>query len=375
MMRNLTVLKVAAAGALLLAGTVPAGASAPADFTEVAEQAPGVPEGFSPAATNWVSPDEGWVLGYVPCEDDSCAAVLHTRTGGESWAALQAPDLHPSEFNNNSQLAVVQTPRMTTLIASNTEDTVISRTGGESWHPVDLPADKVGDLAAGPDGIYLSAHTVDGDEASMTLWHSPATWPTWDQVPGVAADVPAQLASVLSDIAAGPQGVRLVGTSAFGAPTQAWALPDGEPPEQIEAPCGEYATQFFGVADDEHEFALCSQNPGRGSMDKQLFAATNGVTFEPVGTLPPQAGITSDFAVADANTVAIGATGGGVGMLHMSFDGGQTWQTTLQSQDTGPVFDVDFQDAEHGVLMTGYLGTSVIYRTVDGGHTWEPLDL
>lgn len=86
-----------------------------------------------------------------------------------------------------------------------------------------------------------------------------------------SAEVPGQLGSIMSDIAADPSEVRLVGSSAYGAPTHAWSSSDGSELEQIKAPCADLATQFFGLADDGHQFALCSHNPGRGAMDKELF--------------------------------------------------------------------------------------------------------
>lgn len=373
-MRRLTCL-IPAATALVV--VLASGATPAAATNQTPGSASGVPDDFSPAATSWLSPGQGWVLGYVPCDAGRCAEVLHTTDGGSSWATLHAPDLHPSEFGNSTQLQVAQTRWVTTLVATNSEDTLISTTGGESWQPVDVSADKVGDLAATADGVYLTAHTAEGDQVTTTLWRSPTNGSAWEHVEGISAEVPGQLGSVMSDIAVDPSDVRLVGTSAFDAPTHAWSSPDGADFEEIDAPCGDLATQFFGLADDTHQFALCSQNPGRGSMDKELFLSSDGVTFEPLGSLPPRAGITSDFAVADADTVAIGATGGGAGIVHMTFDGGQTWETPLVAADTGPVIDISFQDQNHGVLLTGYpgLGTSVIYRTADGGHTWDRLDL
>lgn len=372
-MRRLRCSSVAAGAlALVLASAATAGST-----DHPPQSAPGVPDDFSPAATSWVSPSQGWVLGYVPCDDGSCAVVLRTTNGGGSWGTLRAPGLHPSEFGNSTQLQATQTRWVTTLVASSTEDTVISTTGGESWQPVDVPADKVGDLAATTEGLYLTAHTTEGEQVATTLWHSPNTRSVWEPVEGVYAEVPGQLGSVMSDIAVDPGGVRLVGSSAFGAPTYAWSSPDGADLEEIEAPCGDWATQFFGLADDEHQFALCSQNPGQGAMDKELFLSSDGVTFESVGTLPPRIGITSDFAVVTEDTVAIGASAGDAGIVHMTFDGGQTWETPLFAADTGPVLDLSFHDEDHGTLLTGYpgLGTSVIYRTSDGGHTWQRLDL
>lgn len=372
-MRRLTRSRlVAGALVVVLASATTAGAA-----DQGSQSAPGVPDDFSPAAMSWVSASQGWVLGYVPCGEGSCAQVLHTTTGGSSWGALAAPGLNPSEFGNSSQLQVTQTRWVTTLVATNSEDTVISTTGGESWQPVDVPADKVGDLAGTSEGVYLTAHTTEGEQVTTTLWRSPNTGSAWESVEGVSAEVPSQLGSVMSDIAVGPGGVRLVGSAAFGAPTHAWSSPDGAEFEEIEAPCSDLATQFFGLADEEHQFALCSQNPGQGAMDKELFLSSDGVRFESVGTVPPRNGITSDFAVVNGDTVAIGATAGDAGIVYMTFDGGQTWDTPLIAEDTGPVLDLSFQDQDHGTLLAGYpdLGTSVIYRTSDGGHTWEPLDL
>lgn len=380
-----TSLAVAALALAVVTGTDvgTAGAGTVADETGAAASdlavraAAGVPADFSPAATSWVSPDQGWVLGYVPCDAGRCAEVLHTRNSGSSWAALRAPGLHPSELGNSTQLQAVQGRWVTTLVASNTEETVISTNGGESWRAVDVPADKVGDLAATTEGVYLTAHTTEGEQVVSTLWRTPSTWSAWEPVEGVTAEEPGQLGSLMSDIAVDPWGARLIGTSSFNAPTHAWSAPDGDALAEIDPPCGDLATQYFGLANDDHQYALCSQNPGRGAMDKELQLSTDGITFAPVGTLPPRSGITSDFAVASEDTVAIGATGGDAGIVYMTFDGGQTWETTLFEPDRGPVWDLEFQDQDHGVLVTGYptLGTSAVYLTSDGGHSWEALDL
>lgn len=337
-----------------------------------------VPDGFSPAATSWVSPQQGWVLGYAPCAEGSCASVLHTMNGGSSWSTMRPPGLHPSEFGNVSHLVATQSRWVTTLVASNTEETVISTDGGGSWRPVDLPADAVGDLAATSEGIYLAAHTAAGDQlTTTTLWRTPGTRSSCEPVPGVSAEVQTSLSSVMSDIAVDPGGPRLVGETGYGTPAHAWAGPDATDLEEIDAPCGELATQFFGFADEAHQYVLCSENPGRGRMAKELRVSGGDGSFDPVGTTPPDQGLTSDFATAGAGVVAIGATGGDAGIVHMTFDRGQTWETTLFAEDTGPVQDLAFQDPDHGVLVAGYasVGTSVVFRTEDGGHTWEPLDL
>jgi photosystem II stability/assembly factor-like uncharacterized protein len=59
------------------------------------------------------------------------------------------------------------------------------------------------------------------------------------------------------------------------------------------------------------------------------------------------------------------------GELMMTTDGGTTWTSSDfdGANDQGEIEDVQFRDALHGVLSTGWNG---IYTTSDGGVTWTP---
>ena len=47
--------------------------------------------GFEPVSVTFVSADEGWVLGSVPCGSTRCAAIERTTDGGRTWASAPAP--------------------------------------------------------------------------------------------------------------------------------------------------------------------------------------------------------------------------------------------------------------------------------------------
>lgn len=61
--------------------------------------------------------------------------------------------------------------------------------------------------------------------------------------------------------------------------------------------------------------------------------------------------------------------GGGGGLLFRSGDGGQSWNRISVDGLDGPVFGIEFVSPEVGILVQNVPGD--IYRTVDGGETWE----
>src|SRR5207247_4574552 len=52
-----------------------------------------VPARFQPLSFTAVSERDFWLLGTVPCRRGRCTAIVRTRNGGKSFAAVHAPAL------------------------------------------------------------------------------------------------------------------------------------------------------------------------------------------------------------------------------------------------------------------------------------------
>lgn len=362
------------AGLALLLGA-PTAHGTQSEVTGTTEPGAGTPPGFAPASTSWLSTEVGYVLGYRPCDDGSCAAVVRTTNGGQTWHQTAAPDLRPSELGNPSQIHVAATQWRSIGLATNGEELFASYDGGMSWQAEELPADRIGGIGASATTLYLAAHTEDGGDVETQFWATPVHRRDWAVAEELHAVVPGSLGSTRSDVSGHGPAV-LLGTATFGGGVDAWSSPGGTGFEEAATQCNELSTLLVGLAAADEQYALCSFDPGRGHMSKELMVSADGRTFTHAGTAP-DLGITSDLAVAGPGTIAVGATGGDAGMVHLSVDGGATWRTTLMEPDRGPVQDLAFQDEMHGVLVTGYptLGTSAVYRTEDGGRSWSEIRL
>lgn len=327
---------------------------------------------FSPSSTSWTSDLRGWAFGWSGCDAGTCATLLRTADGGDTWTDSTPPPLQPSD--NGTPARILFTGRGHDLVGLATDGRTlyVTRDHARSWRQVRLPgAGFVGDVDATRRHLYVAGVSRHGDRVTTRLYRSPVARDHFTRVQGVHRSGTGTPASTLTDISTTRRAVD-VAFSSWNAFVSVWTSPDGRTFTKT-SPCGKLAATRLGAGSRQLTYVLCSYNPGRGHMYKRLKSSTGG-DFDTIG-MAPTAGITSDFAAAGPSTVAIGATGGDAAFVHLSTDGGRTWRTTLAAPDTGPVLDLRFTDAEHGTLVAGYpdLGTSVVYRSTDGGLHWSPV--
>jgi photosystem II stability/assembly factor-like uncharacterized protein len=361
--------------ALLVATIATVLTSTVAWSTPVEAQPAAAPTKFTPSSTSWTSATDGWVLGWVPCASGRCATLLHTTDGGASWPEVKAPDIQPSEVHYQTRVFFAERRGHTIGLVTNGDALYVSYDGAHSWQPLELDgAQLVGGIGANAREVFVVAHQEVGSEVSTQAYSSPIDHPHWQQLRGVSALSPGGLGSTTS-VVQGTGAAAQIGVSTYGGVVKLWTAPKGHRFDEAY-PCDPLSVMYPGIGADGRQLALCSSNPGRGKMDKVLRTRDADGHFTTVVGEPPLDGLTTDFAVT-GDTVAVGATEGDAALVHMSFDGGATWETPFVAIETGPVFDLTFQDAQHGVLVAGYedLGTTVVYRTVDGGHRWTELGL
>lgn len=362
---------VAALAASLAAAVITVGAGAPA--TATAE--PAGSADFHPSSTSWTSPTSGWVLGWTACEAGLCPSLQHTTDGGDTWSRGETPDIRPSEVGYQTRVFFAESKGHRIGLITNSQDLFVTYDDARTWQRLELPRTQiVGGIGATARSVYVVGHEQVDDRVSTTAFSSPFTHPSWQAVPGVATTVPGGIYTTKSVVNGSGRAVQ-ISTATYGGGVTLWTALNGRR-FQPAAPCSPDSVMYAAMGAQRQQFVLCTFSPGRGTMHKEVLTGSAAHGFDTVGAAPTD-GITSDFAVSDDSTLAVGATKNGAGLVHGSFDGGRTWHTTLLAIDTGPVRDLTFQGAQHGVLIAGTaeIGSSVLYRTEDGGRSWTPLAL
>src|SRR5438270_13828427 len=106
-----------------------------------------------------------------------------------------------------------------------------------------------------------------------------------------------------------------------------------------------------------------------------LFAARSDAQWKLQKTFP--GAVTVAYFVDGPGSPTVGFAGGSR-YLYRTSDGGNTWQDVTPPTLTGSVSDITFADANLGwcCVRTGLLDSlGALFRTHDGGLTWQPLGL
>jgi hypothetical protein len=332
--------------------------------------AAGVPAGFAPTSTSWTSSTDGWVLGFAPCWTGSCPALVSTSDDAQTWQQRTAPRLSSTPDQTRIHFA-------NNLDGWATDSQVLMAThdGARTWWRVRLPdavrSVNILKLASTDRYAYAIISYAVAGTSTTQLYSSPLGEDGWQPAAGVA--VPGS----------GGWDIATRGSAAYVAlgvvhqSTRLWSTADGGNWTEAQPLCSvDDAVRLSSARPDDVE-AMCSFDPYRGYMTKQLVEAADGGAPVVLGQ-GPIAGITTGFATTSAGTAVVAGVGAGATWLHASFDNGATWETPLVIPDVQlPMLDVSFQDATHGVAVWGgpKWSAAEVYRTTDGGHTWSRLTM
>jgi photosystem II stability/assembly factor-like uncharacterized protein len=315
-----------------------------------------VPAGFAPASTSWISDSTGFVLGYAPCAAGQCPALARTNDGGATWRSLRAPAVPLTTVDNRARVYFAN--ELDGLI-SDGQVAYATHTGGLLWRRVNLPAGEIGAVAHSNRAWYA----VVANDTGTRLVSAPLQADRWTAVPGVA------LAGKGRGTIATRGGNVYVTLNVIFEAIGYWSTANGRTWTPGEPPCAADQSPELTAAGGA-VFAVCSYNPGRGFMLKDLFRLDATGRFAFVSNAP-DAGITTGAAAASESTVVIAAVGGGAAWLHRSSVETTTWDTPFVTEEP-PFADLAFTGSLTGVTLWGgpLWGVATLYRTVDGGSTW-----
>lgn len=338
------------------------------------------PPGFQPSATSWLTPTTGVVLGYTQCPQTTwCATLLATTDGGTTWRTRTPP---PLRIPDNSNQVDIQLVNRTTAIANDGNHIEITRDGATTWRPItiaDFPdsGSFIAELAVAHHKLYAVASTF-GQNGAATLYAAPLTASTLTPVPGLT--ITGQ-GFTYGDVTT-KGGAIQVRLGADLANSEYWTSTDGEKFTREPDPCPATNSTRLGGVLQHQVIALCvgdGGDPQPGSNPKQWTSAPGLNQPFTLGGQAPFPGETTDFAAATATSATVSAEAGDVYFLYSTFDGGATWTTTLaDGEERGLVLsDLDFVSPTTGFVQVGQPNTfgepPVVYRTTDGGHTWQQL--
>jgi hypothetical protein len=318
----------------------------------------GVPAGFAPSSTSWIDGKRGFVVGFAPCASGQCPALLRTVDGGVTWRQTRVP---PVRLVSVDRRVRVHFANDLHGVITDGQAMYATHTGGRLWRRVVLPGD-IGALASNDRALYA----IVTSDTGTRLFSAPLDADRWAPVPGV--ELPSSGGGTVVAHGSGAS----VALNVIHESIAYWTTTNGQTWQASEPPCQVNANPELSLAGPT-VFALCSYNPGRGSMFKDLMRSDSGGPFTFVSQAP-EPGITTDFAAASPSTVAIGAIGAGAAWLHRGTQGPAAWGTPFIADEL-PLADLAFTGEQDGALVWGgpLWGEAKIYRTHDAGATWTPL--
>ncbi len=348
-----------------------------------------VPAGFQVASVTFASPDLGWALGTSTCSAPPCTAILRTSDGGRTWAAIPAPGTPVVQ----GPAQPGSTPGVSGLRFADSldgwaygPDLWATHDGGATWHRVTIPGLSSGAVIVALEASAGSVHAVAYETAAQVavrIASSPVGSDAWTLSPTrvqIGAGPVPQSQLVLSGSAGWlvqvdrtvVGGARLV-NGAWVAWTPPCAAVMGPAILAASGP-----TELVAACDG----GIWGTPPSAAQQGEHLYVSHDGgATFVQTGTAVPLDGAAAVASPA-AGSVLVAGTTAQAAALTGSFDGGQTWQTVLQTGKPGrqaAVFTyLGFTTSTQGVALTASgAGTGngqnvgTLYVTRDGGRTWS----
>jgi photosystem II stability/assembly factor-like uncharacterized protein len=346
---------------------------------------------FVTASTGWVLGDTNWAPGAAPCQ--SCAGLLHTSNGGRSWRALPAP---PAPVGANASPA----DAITNIAFANAEDGFLygpillsSHDGGRSWVRVKLPP--VQELVLGR--RYAFAVTGAPFTAATGLWRTAVGSSRWTRLrlPGDLQHLKAgenwgglQLEAEGRTLELLQQGRTGVGDTAAMVGRLWLSRNAGMSWQDRQVPCrppadggADVVSMAFGHPDawllDCFDNEQSSQEQ---DTQHHLYGSANG-GLSWVRLPDPTAHNEPDLLADNGSGHAFLATEGVFDYLVGTFDGGLHWQVLIKSGGSFSGWaDLDFVTTDIGFVVGpadpyDTVGPDHVYRTDDGGRTWQAMRL
>ncbi len=340
--------------------------------------AAGALTGFSVLSMTFVSNQQGFALGTVPCATGRCAALLGTSNGDRTWRRLTAPTHGAGAIYNtcpHGQPCVSQVRFATPSIGyAFGPSLLITTDGGQRWRR--LAGENVGSLEIADGSAARVAFSGMGCAGQpYQLQSAPVGTADWQTIsaPRIEMICPPTLyrqgsRMVLVGYGNPAGGVRATATiDRSGDDGQTWASGFDQ--------CGGKDGYASGVAMAPPNVLvlLCQhQIPKRsgGYAPAWIRVSTDGgTTYGPDEVVPSLVSgtiVRYQIAAASSDGVLVTETGLHSSKVLLTQNGGGTWSATLSLASSTTPLLVGFEDPATGRVALG----DTAWTTHNGGQTW-----
>ncbi len=332
------------------------------------------PVGFEPVSVTFVSADEGWVLGSVPCGSTRCAAIERTGDGGRTWVPAPGPNSAVVSGIGMDTGATSGIARLRFATPSDGwafgPDLWATHDGGVTWARVSVPGLPSGSAIVALEAAHGSVNAVFYDGAQhFRIATSPVGSDAWSlsplQVAVGGGPVPAIQLVLSGDTGWLLENDRTVvgGARLVGGTWRTWKPACAD----VTGPAAIAASSSTDVV------ASCDMGLWSSPQGNHLFVSGDGgTTFAETGSRVPVT-LGGGVATPGTSTIVVSGTNSTQSILVGSFDGGQTWSTVLQAGSVG-LADLGFTTPTQGVVVAIGAGAGRLLMTHDGGRTWSAIE-
>ncbi|MGH9108174.1 MAG: WD40/YVTN/BNR-like repeat-containing protein, partial [Acidimicrobiales bacterium] len=337
------------------------------------------PPGFGVAAASFITAQQGWALGSTGCA--GCAGITATSDGGSTWASLPAPPTTLGWYSSSPSA-------VTDILFTDASHGYLfgpglfsTANGGRSWTDERLRGVKSLTIA----GSYVYALTGYNNTGTELLYRSRVGGSQgWQlvQVPAETGQGQAfQIYTAGTDLVLLETGLASVRIS----PSQLgriWVSTDQGvywQPRTVPCTVTDGGAAVLSIASGHPQAWMIDCYSNQQSSQEQntrqhIYGTSDGGrTWVRLGDPPQHNG--PDLLADNGAGHAFLATEGVADTLNSTLDGGQNWTVTIR--DGGSFYgwaDLRFIDANTGyVVGPTHYATEHLYRTTDGGQTWNAL--
>ncbi|MGO9558817.1 MAG: WD40/YVTN/BNR-like repeat-containing protein [Acidimicrobiales bacterium] len=362
-------------------GTAAAGShSQSRDAIQGARTAAPVPKGFKANSITWLSSEQGYVLGTVPCGTTKvCTEVIGTTDGAKTWSevgAIKAPIANTALGGEG-----ISEIRFATANDGWAFGPDLYRTtdGGRTWVPETIPGKgaQVLDLAANTTEAYAvvsdCAHYC---SKQFSFWRTTSlAKDSWAQI---HLNLPGALSA---DVAVWGKTVYLLDEYGQIRPHEdkLFASTDGLHFSARPAPCdtSPLPIELIQVVPSSATDVtlLCDGDPATSQADKYAYRSTDtGKTDTSAGTMGLP-GIQAQLAVSSSGNIAVSAQSDG-SFIFINDNHKTSWTQVVGDSDGGVGFNdvVYVTDSEAWVVYAPderSLSQGQLWETTDGGRHWN----